>query len=226
MLQSGLTLKYRAHNTITLSYHESSMNPLSCPGFCYARGGDSVGNWQGWIFNAEQTATLEQWADQRAPISSANSHRGLIHQTPGELSLHCTLQGLCQSPVSCYVVPPAHTVSPFQPKTAVLFLLPLSVFTLFLWRTEYRGQRGNRPGRCRWHFHPSHKTHFKRFVWDTDVKNPPFVHMKSLTHGENFRYKILYAKGVKKFFDNIKSSINLTPVVRMLHLHLQSPCIL
>lgn len=85
-----------------------------------AAGDDSMGNWQGWIFNEEQTATQRQQGGQRASIFSADSHRRLIHQSPAELSFHLTLQGLQRSPVSCHFVPPAYTSTPFHPHTPVL----------------------------------------------------------------------------------------------------------
>lgn len=141
------------------------MKALSSLGFCDARGNDSARNWQGWIFNEEQTATLEQWAGQRAPISSANSPRRLIHQAPSELSLHSTLQRLHQSPVSCYYVPLAYTVCPFHPQTPILFLPSFAVFSLEGW--VLRTKR-NQTGRAQVTISPSSNIH-KIFVWATQM---------------------------------------------------------
>lgn len=117
------------HNTITLWSATSpsvivnlQWNPWAALASVILEGDDSMRNWQDWIFSEEQTATLEQWAGQRAPISSVNNSCWLIHQTPSELSLHSTLQGLHQSPASCYFVPFTYTVSPVHPQNSVFGL--------------------------------------------------------------------------------------------------------
>lgn len=91
-----------------------------------AAGDDRMGNWQGWIFNEEQTATLTTERPKSFDILSRlsppthPSDPPPSPQPPAELSFHLTLQGLQRSPVSCHFVPPAYTVTPFHPHTPAL----------------------------------------------------------------------------------------------------------
>lgn len=92
-----------------------------------AAGDVSMGNWQGWIFNEEQAATQKQQGGQRASISSTDSHRRLIHQTPrwAVLSLNSPgtptiprLLPLCPSSLYCLSISPTHSGS-----TSTIFTL-------------------------------------------------------------------------------------------------------
>lgn len=160
------------------------MKPLSCLGFCDARGDDSVGNWQGWIFNEEQTATLEQWAGQRAPISSANSSCRLIHQTRGELSLHSALQGLHQSPVSCYFCPSCLYCQSASPSD-FSSLSPSPLLSLLVFFSGELSivdkEETNQEGACDIFIHHQRCTPKKDLFGTQRGQNHPCVHVKSLT---------------------------------------------
>lgn len=70
--------------------------------FSGAAGDDRLGNWQGWIFNEEQTATLTTEGPKSFHILSRLSPP--THPSdpppfpPAELSFHLTLQGLQDPP--------------------------------------------------------------------------------------------------------------------------------
>lgn len=233
MLLSGLTLKYRAHNTVTLW---SSTSPSVIMNLQWAHWAalasvtlGVVTAWGTGKVESSMTSKQQPWNNEQAKellypqptLTAGSSIKPLVNCHSGALSRDYANP---PSPVTLSLLFILSVHFRRRPQFSSSFPYLSLLFFPGEPRVVVRGDT-DQEGAHEIFIH--HTRHFsKDLCWTHRCQTPPFVYKKALTHGKHFRYKIRYAKGVKEFFDNINASINPTPVVRMQPLDLHTPCIL
>lgn len=172
------------------------MKPLSCLGFCDARGDDSAEHWQGWIFNEEHQQPWNNGQAKEPPypqptLPASSSIKPSVNCHSSQLSRDYT-RPLFAATFLPFLILSSHFTLSLQ----FCFSFPLVQLVLSFSRESCSQEKTNQGGPA------DILIHHQRFVWDTRISKSPMCPCEIIEPSVlNEHFKV---KSIKEIFDYIK----------------------